>query len=72
MRKRQKVEAELPGVCVDLGEDDGDAADDRVEDEGEYYPRPRLISGSEDNVDEVSEEVGHRGDQDHVGAPEFI
>ena len=55
-----------------MGEDDGDAADDRVEDEGEYYPRLRRISGSEDNVDEVSEEVGHRGDQDHVGAPEFI
>ena len=72
MRKRQEVEAELPGVCVDLGEDDRDAADDRVEDEGEYYPRPRRISGSEDNVDEVSEEVGEHRDQDTAGAPERI
>ena len=55
-----------------MGEDDGDAADDGVEDEGECYPRPRRISGSEDNVDEVSEAVSEHRYQGHVGAPERI
>ena len=57
-RERQEIKPKLPGVRVYLGEDDWGAKDDRVEDEGEYYPRPRRISGSEDNVDEVSEAVG--------------
>ena len=71
-RERQEIKPELPGVRVDLGEDDWDAKDDGVEDEGEYYPRPRRISGSEDNVDEVSEAVSEHRYQGHVGAPERI
>ena len=70
--KGQEVEAELPGVRVDLGEDDGDTEDDCVKDQGEYYPRPRLKSWPKDNVDKVGQEVGAHRDKDHVRAPELV
>ena len=70
--KGQEVEAKLPGVSVDFGEDDGDSEDDCVEDERSYDPWPRLKSWSEDNVDKVGQEVGAHRDQNHVRAPELV
>ena len=70
--KGQEVEAKLPGVGVDFGEDNGGSEDDCVEDEGSYNPRPRSKSWSENNVDKVGQEVGAHRDQNHVRAPELV